>query len=343
MKDLDAIIENYLNHPEQYLSPDELAAAQAENEESEATEAAVDFAITKTAAGKWKILNGLELPKFYIPPPQGKMVIPQNTLIKFNNPFVLIVPSNSPLMGMPDFYYYLAEDKRLLHISPQGKFISPPGDDDFDNWSVLKSLLIERNPMPYSNVGEFPNLANYFIYAIRIKESVVEKDELISWLGDYITDEANNLFVADVHNTLSLTNYGISTKQFNENEFKLLNNDQNENADEELAEPTGNQQNKQNNTASEMTSTEIENPLDTIELKEHAQNEYRGNNLVELSPSSLQQTIYIAHLNDVISLEEVVSEENIVSQNLCAPEILPITAESLPIIPLEQQPKSEFY
>jgi hypothetical protein len=166
---------------------------------------------------------------------------------------------------------------------------------------------------------------------------VVEKDELISWLGDYITEESNTLFAAEGQNSLSLSKYSISTnsvKQFKEKECDLPASDKTEDADEVLTESSL-------TPDLETTPTEIINPIDIIEIKEndHAQsdlkiieNEYKVNN-----------PIFTVHPNNAISLEEVVSAENSISQDFFVPEMLPIIVESLPIILLEQQPKSEFY
>jgi hypothetical protein len=357
LNNLDAIIENYFNHPEEYLSPEKLVATQAENKEGEAIEVAVDFAIVKVAKGKWKILDNFELPKFVIPPPQGKVVVPQNTFITYSNPLVLVVPSNNPLKGVSDFYYYFAEDKRLIHIVPSGPFVPPLGDNS--NWSLLKYILIERDHMPYTNYGDWPNVGNYFIYTLYIKEVAIEKDELISWLGDFITEEPNNFYVADLQNTFSLVKYDINThtKQLKEKEFNLLENDKNDNADEVLAESNSTPQNEKNNEDLEITTTVIENPIETLKEDYHTQsdlkpiqNEYRVENAlqicqneeIDLGRFSLQQVIFVTQPNEALSLEKIVSAENIVTHDLPVSEALPIMVESLPIIPLEQ-PKSEFY
>lgn len=302
-------------------------------------------------------MDNFELPKFVIPPPQGKVVVPQNIFITYSNPLVLVVPSNSPLKGVSDFYYYFAEDKRLIHIAPSGPFVHPLGDNS--NWSLLKYILIERDPMPYTNYGDWPNVGNYFIYTLYIKEVAIEKDELISWLGDYITEEPNNFYVTDVQSTFSLAKDGIgpNAKQFKEQELNLLEND---NADEVLTESSSTPQNGTNHTDLEIPTTAIENPIGSMETKEDyhiqpgvkpIQNDYRVENALELcqnekidlGPSSLQQVIFTTQLNEALSLQEIVTAENIVTHNLPGSEAPPIMVESLPIIPLEQQPKPEFY
>lgn len=123
---------------------------------------------------KWQIVYDIYFPEFEVPAPRGHTVV-----AKVENIFL---SRDTPLKA--DVFYYKATSMRLFHITSAGSSTLPPGADNFRMWSPVKYILLPREQMLYIDHPGAPNIANYIVFLIKVKELSVEKTELLSWLRD---------------------------------------------------------------------------------------------------------------------------------------------------------------
>lgn len=134
----------------------------------------------------WKIISGFKLPDYESAPQFGR--------VYYNDDVGrMLLPRDYPLQK--EIFYYSDDEHRLYSITGNWPMMYPQLlQDGNGSWTLLKRIWVPKEVQNYPEVADNPYILNYTEYLLWVRDEPVNKEVLLSWLGNYIVEDLDFIY-----------------------------------------------------------------------------------------------------------------------------------------------------